>query len=48
MPVGFIVLEWNTKDNEREWDKITVTSRRYMSRINALITAIAGDDSLNF
>ena len=48
MPVGFIVLEWNNRNDDRDWDRITVTSRRYMSRINALITAIAGDDSLNF
>lgn len=41
MPIGFIVLEWNSIDHERDWDEITRVGKRYMSRINALITTIA-------
>lgn len=48
IPVGFIVLEWNDRDPNRDWDSVTVIGKRYMSRINALIIAIAGGDSLNF
>jgi hypothetical protein len=48
IPVGFIVLEWNDRDPNRDWDNVTVIGKRYMSRINALIIAIAGGDSLNF
>lgn len=42
MPVGFIVLEWNTVE-ERDWESITKVSKKYMTRVNALITAVAGD-----
>ena len=48
IPVGFIVLEWNELDPNRDWDAVTAIGKRYMSRINALIIAIAGGDSLNF
>lgn len=41
MPIGFIVLEWNQIDRDRDWNWVTQTSKRYMSRINALITTIA-------
>lgn len=48
LPIGFIVLEWNQVDKERDWDEVTRIGKRYMSRINALITAIAEADIDDF
>lgn len=48
LPIGFIVLEWNNVDEDRNWDEITRVGKRYMSRINALITAIAEADINDF
>ena len=48
LPIGFIVLEWNQIDENRNWDEVTRVGKRYMSRINALITAIAEADVNDF
>lgn len=36
-PIGIIILEWLSEDQEKDWDSIINLSRDYVTRINGLV-----------